>query len=116
MCTGQVPNTTLMKSVIPESIVPDGPAKGSIRVARSMQVGIPRSQDPNSQPASSSTPSADSAEQDEEADDDEPLEVPYPHLFAIGDAADAFGAVNAGHTAYFQVSLLMLSLHKATQN
>lgn len=26
----------------------------------------------------------------------------YPHIFAIGDAADAFGAIMAGHTAYFQ--------------
>ncbi|KIJ19554.1 hypothetical protein PAXINDRAFT_166669 [Paxillus involutus ATCC 200175] len=26
----------------------------------------------------------------------------YPHLFAIGDAADAFGAIKAGHTAYRQ--------------
>ena len=26
----------------------------------------------------------------------------YPHLFAIGDAADAFGAIKAGHTAYYQ--------------
>ena len=26
----------------------------------------------------------------------------YPHLFAIGDAADAFGACKAGHTAYYQ--------------
>lgn len=26
----------------------------------------------------------------------------YPHLFAIGDAADAFGACKAGYTAYYQ--------------
>jgi NADPH-dependent 2,4-dienoyl-CoA reductase/sulfur reductase-like enzyme len=26
----------------------------------------------------------------------------YPHIFAIGDAADAFGAVPAGHNAYAQ--------------
>lgn len=28
--------------------------------------------------------------------------TPYPHIFAIGDAADAFGAIAAGHTAYAQ--------------
>ncbi|KZP24020.1 FAD/NAD(P)-binding domain-containing protein [Athelia psychrophila] len=28
--------------------------------------------------------------------------TPYLHLFAIGDAADSFGAINAGHTAYYQ--------------
>jgi NADPH-dependent 2,4-dienoyl-CoA reductase/sulfur reductase-like enzyme len=29
----------------------------------------------------------------------------YPHLFAIGDAADAFGAIKAGHTAYHQAEV-----------
>lgn len=33
---------------------------------------------------------------------DEP--TPYPHIFAIGDAADAFGAIPAGHNAYTQAS------------
>ena len=28
--------------------------------------------------------------------------TPYPHIFAIGDAADAFGSIKAGHCAYFQ--------------
>lgn len=31
------------------------------------------------------------------------LETPYPNMFVIGDAADAFGAIPAGHTAYYQV-------------
>lgn len=36
--------------------------------------------------------------------DEEPLEdTPYPNIFAIGDAADAFGAIPAGHNAYSQV-------------
>jgi len=29
----------------------------------------------------------------------------YPHLFAIGDAADAFGAIAAGHTAHWQAEV-----------
>lgn len=28
---------------------------------------------------------------------------PYPNIFVVGDAADAFGAIKAGHNAYFQV-------------
>ncbi|KAE9397482.1 FAD/NAD(P)-binding domain-containing protein [Gymnopus androsaceus JB14] len=28
--------------------------------------------------------------------------TPYPNIFVIGDAADAFGAIPAGHTAYYQ--------------
>jgi hypothetical protein len=30
-------------------------------------------------------------------------ETPYPHIFVIGDAADAFSALKAGHNAYYQV-------------
>lgn len=29
----------------------------------------------------------------------------YPHIFAVGDAADAFGALQAGHTAYHQAEV-----------
>ena len=32
------------------------------------------------------------------------VDVLHPHIFACGDAADAFGAINAGHTAYYQVA------------
>lgn len=35
--------------------------------------------------------------------------VVYPHIFAIGDAADAFGAIAAGHNAYAQVSQIRCS-------
>lgn len=37
---------------------------------------------------------------------DEPLpSTPYPRIFVIGDAADAFGAIKAGHTAYWQAEV-----------
>lgn len=41
-------------------------------------------------------------------EDEEELEeeiTPYPHIFVIGDAADAFGAIKAGHTASFQAEV-----------
>ncbi|KAI0086027.1 hypothetical protein BDY19DRAFT_895578 [Irpex rosettiformis] len=107
LCTGQTPNTALMQSVVPGSIVSEGPAKGSIGVKRTMQVGVPRPHDVDSLPLSTSS-SGDSPEQDEfdgEFDGEESFDVPYPHLFAIGDAADAFGAINAGHTAYYQADV-----------
>jgi len=28
---------------------------------------------------------------------------PYSNIFVVGDAADAFGAIAAGHTAFYQV-------------
>ena len=77
-----------MKSLLPHSIVPDGSSKGKIRVKRSLQVAVPGPERAKNQTN----------------EDDGNLSVPYPNLFAIGDAADAFGAMNAGHTARFQVS------------
>lgn len=41
------------------------------------------------------------------------MEVPHPHLFAIGDAADAFGAIKAGHTAHYQVRLAVVRVDLA---
>jgi hypothetical protein len=35
-------------------------------------------------------------------DEDEAQTTPYPHIFAIGDAADVFGALPAGHNAWAQ--------------
>ncbi|OCH85873.1 iron uptake cluster protein [Obba rivulosa] len=77
LCTGQTPNTALLKDLLPDAIIPEGPSKGMVRVKRTMQVA-------------------------EDEEDDTHLHVPHPHIFAIGDAADAFGAINAGHTAYHQ--------------
>ncbi|KAH9927882.1 iron uptake cluster protein [Amylocystis lapponica] len=88
LCTGQTPNTALMEALLPKAVVPDGPNKGCVRVQRSMQVAVPA---PTSSPGQGGWD-----------DTGMRLHVPYPHLFAIGDAADAFGAMNAGHTAHSQ--------------
>ncbi|KAJ1310430.1 hypothetical protein OPQ81_007163 [Rhizoctonia solani] len=76
MCTGQRPNTSLLSNVSPSSIEP---RTGLVNVLRSLQLG----------PGSSSTST----------------ESPVPHIFVIGDAADAFGALNAGHTAWTQAEI-----------
>jgi hypothetical protein len=39
-------------------------------------------------------------------------ETPYPHIFVIGDAADAFNALKAGHNAYYQVRTMCVQLVK----
>jgi apoptosis-inducing factor 2 len=109
LCTGQTPNTALLRELLPDSIVPEGAGKGMARVSRTMQVIVPRTAKKDSDAAKQlqgqlarlSIPEdpilTGSALPDES-------EVPYPHLFAVGDAADAFGAIKAGHTAHFQVS------------
>ncbi|KAJ7932931.1 hypothetical protein B0H13DRAFT_2512801 [Mycena leptocephala] len=50
------------------------------------------------QQAADTDPSAPSLDGDE----DKEQTTPYPHIFAIGDAADAFGALPAGHNAWAQ--------------
>ncbi|TDL14612.1 hypothetical protein BD410DRAFT_902966 [Rickenella mellea] len=166
LCTGQIPNTTLLSSLYPEVI--DEQSK-FVHVLRTMQIAAPIPIRTPSSPAPSSlsgfpsspcmsemstftssshTPSdggsiydddeengmlemgdlvlaLDNGEDedeygeegsssrlasendDEEEEDDEVLRdthlfTPYPHIFVIGDAADAFGAINAGHNAYYQ--------------
>ncbi|EMD36055.1 hypothetical protein CERSUDRAFT_115968 [Gelatoporia subvermispora B] len=142
LCTGQTPNTALLKDLVPDAIIPEGPSKGMVRVKRTMQVAVslpepaptagsaPRDANPEeiqevqrafheltvsqdldtseASPVSESSLSSGYAsgystdDEEEEEDDDVHLHVPHPHIFAIGDAADAFGAINAGHTAYHQ--------------
>ncbi|RPD55220.1 iron uptake cluster protein [Lentinus tigrinus ALCF2SS1-6] len=93
LCTGQTPNTALLRSVFPNSVHADGPNKGMASVRRTLQLAEPI-------PA------------DELPDDFAQLSINDPktrvaaeHVFAVGDAADAFGAVNAGHNAFFQGQL-----------
>ncbi|KAJ7040603.1 hypothetical protein C8F04DRAFT_1219734 [Mycena alexandri] len=43
-------------------------------------------------------------QQNEEEQEDTET-TPYPHIFVVGDAADAFGAIPAGHNAYWQAGV-----------
>ncbi|KAF7985474.1 hypothetical protein HWV62_5243 [Athelia sp. TMB] len=78
LCTGQQPNTELLEAMDSRTVVH---GSGLARVLRTLQLGV------GSEPEESAEP------------------TPYPHIFAIGDAADAFGAINAGHIAYRQGEL-----------
>ncbi|KAJ7855828.1 hypothetical protein B0H13DRAFT_1727879 [Mycena leptocephala] len=129
LCTGQTPNTALLRALDPRIV---DPASGLARVGRGMQLAFgkgdasPSASSPSSAPSPTSpshslvgeldkqAADADPAANDDEeepvvagetheaasVDDDE--ETPYPHIFAIGDAADAFGALPAGHNAWAQ--------------
>ncbi|KAJ7482678.1 FAD/NAD-P-binding domain-containing protein [Mycena latifolia] len=56
--------------------------------------------------ASSASPTVPEHDVDlEPGAEEEDIHTPYPHLFAIGDAAAAFGAVPAGHNAYWQAGV-----------
>ncbi|KAJ6511015.1 hypothetical protein C8R45DRAFT_814405 [Mycena sanguinolenta] len=79
LCTGQRPNTELLHAM--DARVVD-PGTKLARVLRTMQL------------APMPVTSASSTET-----------TPYPHIFVIGDAADAFGAIPAGHNAYYQAEV-----------
>jgi hypothetical protein len=134
LCTGQSPNTELMRGLVPESIVAEGDSRGMVSVKRTMQVAVPapipqletalnkqpsnvdavaedlaKTQITSETPVSSEADSQAEASSEEvattgtdELEDDTHLSVVYPHWFCVGDAADAFNAINAGHTAYYQ--------------
>lgn len=101
LCTGQTPNTTLLKELAPETI---DESTGYAKVNRALQlVPIP------SEVSSSSDDSLDGVESLlDDLDLDVPSQAeatPYGHIFVIGDAADAFGAIKAGHNAYWQAEV-----------
>ncbi|CDO72029.1 hypothetical protein BN946_scf184943.g64 [Trametes cinnabarina] len=130
LCTGQTPNTTLLHETFPNVVVPDGPNKGMARVRRTLQLAEPADGDAtevsvqstatDTEASASPTEEVEAAlarielegqENAQSVDEDEPAppveedphtRVAAEHIFAIGDAADAFGAVNAGHNAFFQ--------------
>jgi len=102
LCTGQTPNTTLLKEFAPETI---DDSTGYAKVNRALQL-LPH------QPPASTSSGDDSLEGAESLLDDldldgpgDPETTPYGHIFIIGDAADAFGAIKAGHNAYFQAEV-----------
>ncbi|KAL0565631.1 hypothetical protein V5O48_016390 [Marasmius crinis-equi] len=158
LCTGQKPNTDLLKSMDESTI---NPANNLAHVLRTMQLGVltpskiasptvptPPEPEVSLEPAEvalaevtapaqspeeqlkaalekislaeqealaagsgsdsgSSSPSISSDEEELEEqvqEREEPVEkwTPYPHIFCVGDSADAFGAIKAGHTAYWQ--------------
>lgn len=84
-------------------MIADGPDKGMARVRRTMQLAEPV---PAALPEDFARLSLDAPSSDEPApapvEEDAQTRVAAEHVFVIGDAADAFGAVNAGHNAFFQ--------------
>ncbi|KAF8716648.1 Pyridine nucleotide-disulfide oxidoreductase, partial [Rhizoctonia solani] len=85
LCTGQTPNTYLMRSLAPHAI---DDQTGMIKILRTMQVDLPPKSRFVAQDGGTNAPRTE-----------------LPHVYAIGDAADAFGAIKAGHTAHWQAEV-----------
>ncbi|TFK22539.1 FAD/NAD(P)-binding domain-containing protein [Coprinopsis marcescibilis] len=108
LCVGQKPNSGLLASMDPATINPEN---NLARVQRTMQLStvpvlqcMPTDEALASAAESNLNVSEESSAKSEKAVVDKSASG-YPHIFAIGDAADAFGAIAAGHNAYSQGEL-----------
>lgn len=78
-CTGQKPNTRLLRMAMPTAIGKDG----LVKVHRTMQISARGHNVPN--------------------------------MFAVGDCIDAFGAIKAGHTGWFQAGVAAVNIQKIVE-
>lgn len=137
LCTGQTPNTELLKDMDSTTIDPDNkmakvlrtlqlasvppvleegpPSSSSVNEEGQIEVVLGKltltdscTESPTSDQDQAPFPTAPFTTEEEEEEEEINLVTPYPHIFVIGDAADAFGALHAGHNAYFQVSVIVL--------
>ncbi|SJX60881.1 uncharacterized protein SRS1_12107 [Sporisorium reilianum f. sp. reilianum] len=112
LCTGQQPNSSLMARLSPSSV---DPSSRLVRVHRSLQVAVPDPRDAAQQPFDAKPPCGDcDCFLDKKANGAELSRGEEGHLvhhrahepgtltnvYAIGDVADAFGALNAGYQAW----------------
>ncbi|KAF7306448.1 Apoptosis-inducing factor B [Mycena indigotica] len=121
LCTGQVPNTELL-STFDETTVDSGTRLA--HVLRTMQLGIlppaveevpiigkvSEQEDEDLLQAALAQIALQNQDTDSPTSEEDDLEptsetTPYPHIFVVGDAADAFGAIPAGHNAYYQAEV-----------
>ncbi|TIC31515.1 FAD/NAD(P)-binding domain-containing protein [Wallemia mellicola] len=94
MCTGQKPNTELIRQLSPSSI---DPQTNLVKVTRSMQLAaLEKTEDiPESNAKRDILTSLKDSYEGLQASK-------YPHIYVVGDAADAYGALHAGHTGWNQ--------------
>ncbi|KAF9484578.1 FAD/NAD(P)-binding domain-containing protein [Pholiota conissans] len=90
LCTGQAPNTELLANMDPATVNENNKL---VRVLKTLQIDTSRSSESVSEALENLSLDASKTKE---------VRVTYPHIFAIGDAADAFGAIPAGHNAYAQ--------------
>lgn len=83
-----------------------------------MQVGIPASslKTNGNFPISSALNGLSLSDKPLEDGDGEPLRIPYPHFFAVGDAVDAFGANNAGRNSFYQCEVAVNNIVKLVES
>lgn len=110
MCTGQHPNSEIMAEFSPASV---NPGSRLVRVLPSLQVMQPTHEEAAHQPFSRVPPCIDcdcfldkkSEGMNPIVDENSPIPPHFDNIYAIGDVADAFGALNAGYQAWFMAEV-----------
>ena len=108
-----VPASELPLDLAPLSLVADSDAPAPAQAQESSTPDLSPSASPSSEPAElspSESPSSESAELAPDAEEqaapdvveDPATRVAAENVFVVGDAADGFGAIKAGHNAFFQ--------------
>ncbi|KAI4528593.1 FAD/NAD(P)-binding domain-containing protein [Schizophyllum commune Loenen D] len=103
MCTGQKPNTEILRALEPTLLNEEG----RVRVTRTLQLDSPvfahMFAKPNTGVLSSLDPALLVDDGRARVKCTLQLNSPYhPHIFAVGDSADAFDAISSGRNADFQ--------------
>ena len=110
MCTGQHPNSEIMAEFSPGSVNPDSRL---VRVLPSLQVMLPSPEEAAPQPFSMVPPCIDcdcfldkkSEGLHRTVGEGHSMPPHFKNIYAIGDVADAFGALNAGYQAWFMAEV-----------
>ncbi|TIA91653.1 hypothetical protein E3P81_01923 [Wallemia ichthyophaga] len=129
MCTGQRPNTDLLKQLSPSSI---DPATNLAKVTRSMQLAnLQRAKegteattdavtealaDTHINSHTSTNPASIDIRKSMSESDSTLSPSAYPHIYVIGDAADAYGALHAGHTGWAQAEFAVGNIIRQITN
>ncbi|KAJ7082536.1 hypothetical protein C8R43DRAFT_1092784 [Mycena crocata] len=100
LCTGQRPNTGFLQELDARTV---DIKTGLAHVLPTMQLGVLPSSTADASTLANDL--AGMALQEGIAVGEEAETTPYPHIFVVGDAADAVGAIPAGHNADYQASV-----------
>jgi len=112
LCTGQIPNTALLREFAPETI---HESTGYARVNRAMQLlPIPAKSNPCVNSCMADLVAHQLNVLDLSEEEIEP--TPYERIFVVGDAADAFGAIKAGYNAYYQAEIAARNILRLVSN
>lgn len=111
LCTGQQPNSEIMARFSPSSV---SRHSRLVRVLPSLQVMVPQDHDALQQPFDTVPPCKDcdcfldkksAGASMDMSTELESMPAHFPNIYAIGDVADAFGALNAGYQAWFMAEV-----------